>query len=42
MIQQIEALAALGITEINLGGPLGPDPEAAIQLLGREVIPYFR
>ena len=42
VIQQIEALAALGITEINLGGPLGPDPEAAIQLLGREVIPYFR
>jgi 5,10-methylenetetrahydromethanopterin reductase len=42
VISRIEALGAAGIDEIGLGGPLGPDPEAAISLLGRKVIPYFR
>lgn len=42
VIRQIEELAAAGIDEVGLGGPLGPDPDAAIELLGREVIPYFR
>jgi 5,10-methylenetetrahydromethanopterin reductase len=42
VIRQIEDLAAVGIDEVGLGGPLGPDPDAAIELLGREVIPYFR
>ncbi len=42
VIRQIEDLAAAGIDEVGFGGPLGPDPEAAIELLGREVIPYFR
>ena len=42
VIRQIEAVAALGINEVNLGGPLGPDPEAAIRLMGEQVIPYFR
>jgi 5,10-methylenetetrahydromethanopterin reductase len=42
VISRIEALGAAGIDEVGFGGPLGPDPEAAIRLLGREVIPYFR
>lgn len=42
VIDRIEYLAAQGITEINLGGPLGPDPAEAIRLMGTEVIPYFR
>ncbi len=42
VIARIEALNAAGIDEINFGGPLGPDPETAISLLGREVIPHFR
>ena len=42
VIRQIEALAGAGVAEVNLGGPLGPDPLEAIQLMGREVIPYFR
>jgi len=42
VIRQIEALAELGINEVNLGGPLGPDPEAAIRLMGERVIPHFR
>jgi 5,10-methylenetetrahydromethanopterin reductase len=42
VIREIEMLAALGVDEINLGGPLGPDPEEAIRLMGSRVIPYFR
>ena len=42
VIRQIETLADAGINEVNLGGPLGPDPEAAIRLMGERVIPYFR
>jgi 5,10-methylenetetrahydromethanopterin reductase len=42
VIAQIEKLAGLGITQVNLGGPLGPDPAEAIRLMGEEVIPWFR
>jgi len=42
VIRQIEDLASAGVDEIGFGGPLGPDPDAAIALLGREVIPHFR
>lgn len=42
VIERIEQLAQMGIDEVNLGGPLGPDPEAAIALMGTHVIPYFR
>ncbi len=42
VIEKIEQVAALGVTQINLGGPLGPDPTEAIRLMGEEVIPHFR
>ncbi len=42
VIAQIETVAAMGITQINLGGPLGPNPAEAIRLMGERVIPYFR
>ncbi|MDZ4731530.1 MAG: LLM class flavin-dependent oxidoreductase [Xanthomonadales bacterium] len=42
VIEQIERLADLGVTQVNLGGPLGPDPAEAIRLMGEQVIPYFR
>ena len=42
VIAQIEELAEAGVNEVNLGGPLGPDPEEAIRLMGEEVIPAFR
>lgn len=42
VVDRIEYLAAQGITEVNLGGPLGPDPAEAIRLMGAEVIPHFR
>jgi 5,10-methylenetetrahydromethanopterin reductase len=42
VITRIETLAALGVTQVNLGGPLGADPYEAVRLIGEKVIPYFR
>lgn len=42
IIRQIEQLAGMGITQINLGGSLGPNPLEAIRLMGDQVIPYFK
>ncbi|MBM2821924.1 MAG: Bac luciferase protein [Thermoleophilia bacterium] len=40
--ERIAALADSGVTQISLGGPLGPDPREAIRLLGELVIPALR
>lgn len=42
LIPRLEGLARMGARHLSFGPPLGPDPLAAIQLLGREVLPYFR
>jgi 5,10-methylenetetrahydromethanopterin reductase len=42
LIQRLEPLVAMGARHLSFGPPLGPDPLAAIELLGREVLPYFR
>ncbi len=42
VIRRIESVADMGITQVNLGGPLGPDPAEAIRLMGEKVMPYFR
>ncbi|MCH8944893.1 MAG: LLM class flavin-dependent oxidoreductase [Proteobacteria bacterium] len=42
VIKQVERLAETGIDEVSLGGPLGPDVEKAIALMGKHVIPHFR
>ena len=42
LIARLEALVTLGVRHISLGPPLGPDLEAAITTIGRDVIPYFR
>lgn len=42
LIERLESLVALGVRHLSLGPPLGPDPLAAIEMVGREVIPYFR
>ena len=42
IIKRIEYLADQGITQVNLGGPIGPDPAEAIRLMGEYVIPHFR
>jgi 5,10-methylenetetrahydromethanopterin reductase len=42
LIARLEALHARGVRHLSLGPPLGPDPLAAVEAIGREVIPYFR
>ena len=42
LITRLEKLVALGVKHISLGPPLGPDPLAAVQVIGREVLPHFR
>lgn len=42
LVRQVEALAAAGVTRIEFGTPLGPDPAHAIRLLGDQVLPAFR
>ncbi len=41
VIERIEELEEAGITQVCLGGPLGPDPRKAIELLGAKVLPHF-
>ncbi|MCZ7663732.1 MAG: LLM class flavin-dependent oxidoreductase [Thermoleophilia bacterium] len=42
IIPRIETLLEAGVTHVSLGGPLGPDPRRAIELLGHEVLPRVR
>ncbi len=42
LIARLAGLRARGVRHLSLGPPLGPDPLAAIELIGREVIPHFR
>jgi 5,10-methylenetetrahydromethanopterin reductase len=42
LIERIEGLVALGARHVSFGPPLGPDPVAAIEILGRQVLPHFR
>lgn len=42
LIRRLETLVGMGVQHLSLGPPLGPDPLAAVQAIGREVIPYFR
>ncbi|HEX9374078.1 MAG TPA: hypothetical protein VF897_23905, partial [Roseiflexaceae bacterium] len=42
LIERLERLVALGADHLSFGPPLGPDPLAALRVIGREVIPHFR
>ncbi len=42
LIARLETLLARGVRHFSFGPPLGPDPLAAVEAIGREVIPYFR
>jgi 5,10-methylenetetrahydromethanopterin reductase len=42
LIARLEGLVALGARHLSFGPPLGPDPRAAVEALGREVLPHFR
>jgi 5,10-methylenetetrahydromethanopterin reductase len=41
-VAAIERLADDGVTQVCIGGPLGPDPAEAVRLIGERVIPAFR
>jgi 5,10-methylenetetrahydromethanopterin reductase len=41
-IERIEKLEKKGVTNIGLGSPLGADPEEAVKLVGKKVIPCFK
>lgn len=38
-IEQLERVAAAGITHASLGGPLGPNPDRAVRLIGEKMLP---
>jgi 5,10-methylenetetrahydromethanopterin reductase len=40
-LPRLENLAAQGVTQINVGPPLGPDPRRTIALLGERILPHF-
>lgn len=42
LIDRLEGLAALGVRHLSFGPPLGPDLFAAVEQIGRVVIPHFR
>lgn len=42
VIERIEELKRLGITQLVVGSPIGKDKARAIKLIGKEVIPNFR
>ena len=42
VIARCRDLASGGATHLSFGPPLGPDPVAAVQRLGREVLPALR
>jgi 5,10-methylenetetrahydromethanopterin reductase len=42
VIERLEPLVEKGASHLSFGPPLGPDPLEAVELLGREVLPYFR
>jgi 5,10-methylenetetrahydromethanopterin reductase len=42
LIDRLEGLRARGVRHLSLGPPLGPDLLAAVEAIGREVIPHFR
>ncbi len=41
-LERIAELVKLGVTQINIGPPIGPDLEEAIRLIGTEVAPQVR
>lgn len=42
LVERLQPLVAAGARHLSFGPPLGPDPLAAIRLLGQEVLPFFR
>lgn len=42
VIGRLEPVVAAGVKHLSFGPPLGPDPLAAVELLGKRVLPHFR
>lgn len=42
LIRRLEDLVNMGAQHLSFGPPLGPEPLAALELIGREVLPWFR
>lgn len=42
LIERLEPIVAAGATHLSFDPPLGPEPLAAITLLGQQVLPHFR
>lgn len=40
-IDQIQGIFDAGVTSAVLGGPLGPEPREAIDLIGKKILPHF-
>ena len=40
--RRLGGLVEAGVRHLSFGPPLGPEPLAALELLGREVLPAFR
>ena len=42
LIPRLERLVKMGARHLSFGPPLGPDPLEALQVIGRDVLPYFQ
>jgi 5,10-methylenetetrahydromethanopterin reductase len=42
LVARLEPLVKAGVKHISFGPPLGPDPLAAVELLGTEVLPALQ
>ena len=41
-VKRIQDLEKVGVTQFVVGSPIGPDKSAAIEQIGKEVIPHFK
>ncbi len=42
VIEKIEALAKMGVTQVVAGSPIGPNKDSSIKLIGKKVIPAIK
>lgn len=42
LLERLEPLVQAGVTHLSFGPPLGPEPLAAVELLGRYVLPHLQ
>ena len=42
VIERVNELAKVGVTQVVAGSPIGPDKKRSIKLIGKEIIPKFK